>query len=89
MLGLNAIRPYVWSLAETKYRYSSTYFANAVWCVLDDAMKWLNQVVPYDDLVSAADTDVMCIQFPFTKLHRVAEILSMQIEYMMATFPRE
>ena len=87
LLGLNAIRRHVLSLAETKHRYSSTYFANVLWCVLDDTVKWLNQVVPYDDLVSTAD--VMCLQFPTTKLHRVADMLSMQSEYTMATFPHE
>ena len=34
----------------------ATYFANVVWCVLEDAVKWLNQVVPCDDLVSAVQT---------------------------------
>ena len=43
--GINAIRGrHVLLLAETKYRYSPTYFANIVWCVLDKAVKWLNQV---------------------------------------------
>ena len=87
LLGLNAIRRHVLLLAETKHKYSSTYFANVVWCVLDDAVKCLNQVVPYNDLVSTAD--VMCLQFPTTKLHRVAEMLSMQSEYTMATLPRQ
>ena len=87
LLSLNAIRRHVLSLAGTKHRYSPTYFANVVWCVLDDAVRWLNQVVPYDDLVSTKD--VMCLQFTATKLHRVAEMLSMQSEYTMATFPRE
>ena len=85
LLGLNAIRRHVLSLAATKHRYSSTYFVKVVWCVLDDAVRWLNQVVPSDDLVSA--TDVMCLQFPTIRLHRVAEILSMQSKYTMATFP--
>ena len=57
------------------------------WCVLDDSVKWLNQVVPYNDLVSTAD--VMCLQFPTTKLNRVADMLSMQSEYTMETFPHE
>ena len=87
LLGLNANRRHVLSLAESKHRYSPTYFANIVWCVLDDAVRWLNQVVPYDDLVSI--DDVMCLQFPTTKLHRVVEMLSMQSEYIMATFPCE
>ena len=87
LLGLNAIRRHVLSLAETKHRYSSTYFTNVVWCVLDNAVRWLNQVVPYDDLVST--TDVMCLQFPTTRLHRVAEMLGMKSEYTMATFPHE
>ena len=88
LLGRNAIRRrHVLLLAETKHRYSPTYFANVVWCVLDDAVKWLNQVVPCDDLVSTAD--VMCLQFPTAKLHRVAEVLTMQSEYTMATFSRQ
>ena len=87
LLGLDAIRRHVLSLAETKHRYSLTYFANLVQCVLDNAVKWLNQVVPCDDLVLIAG--VMCLQFPTTKLHRVAEMLSMQSKYTMATFPRE
>ena len=73
------------SLAETKHRYTPTYFANVVWCVIDDAVKWINQVVPYDDLVSTVD--VMCLQFSTIKLHRVVETLSTQSKY--ATFPRE
>jgi hypothetical protein len=87
LLGLNAVRRHLLSLGETKHRYTATYFANVVWCVLDGAVKWLKQVVPYDDLVSTAD--VMCLQFPTTKRHRVADMLSMQREYTMATFPRE
>ena len=87
LLGLNAIRRHILSLAETKHRYTSTYFANLVWCVLDDAVRWLNQVVPYNDLVST--DDIMCLQFPTTRLHRAAEMLSMQSKYTMATFPRE
>ena len=75
LLGLNAIRRHILSLAETKHRYTSTYFANLVWCVLDDAVRWLNQVVPYNDLVST--DDIMCLQFPTTRLHRAAEMLSM------------
>ena len=74
-------------LAETKHRHPAAYLANVVWCVLDNAVKRLNQVVPYDDLVSTAD--IMCLQFPTTKLHRVAEMLSMQSKYTMTTFPRE
>ena len=77
------------SLAKIKHRYSLTHFANVVWCVLDNTVKWLNQVVPYDELVSTADADVMCLQFPTTKLHRVAEMLIMQSKYTTATFPRE
>ena len=87
LLGLNAIRRHILSLAETKNRYTSTYVASVVWCVLEDAVKWLNQVVPYEDLVQTAD--VMCLQFPITRLHRVADMLSMQSEHRMATFPRE
>ena len=87
LLGLNAIRRHILSLAETKHSYTSTYFANVVWCVLDDAVRWLNQVVPCDYLVSTDDT--MCFQLPTTRLHRVAEMLSMQSKYIMASFPRE
>ena len=60
---------HILSLAETKNRYTLTYFANIVWCVLDDAVKWPNQMVPYNDLISTKD--VMCLQFPTTKLHKV------------------
>ena len=56
---LNAIRRHLLSLAETKHRYNTTYFANVVWCVLNDAVKWLNQVMSYEDLMSTAD--VMCL----------------------------
>ena len=85
--GLNAVRRHLLSLAETKHRYSTTYFANVVWCVLDDSVRWLNQVMPYEDLMSTAD--VLCLQFPTTRLHRVAEMLGMQSDYKMATFPHE
>ena len=78
---------HILSLAETKNRYTLTYFANIVWCVLDDAVKWLNQVVPYDDLVQTAD--VMCLQFPIKRLHRMADMFSMQSEHRMATFPQD
>ena len=61
LLGLNAARRHLLSLGETKHRYTATYFANVVWCVLEDAVKWLNQVVPYNDLVSTED--VMCLQY--------------------------
>jgi len=87
LVGLNSIRQHVMSLSSTKHMYDATYFANMVWCVLDDAVRWLNQVVPYDDLVSA--NEVECLQFPTTRLHRVADMLSMQSNYTMATFPRE
>ena len=40
-----------------------------------------------DHLVSTLD--VMCLQFPTTRLRRVADMLSIQSEYTMATFPRE
>ena len=87
LLGLNAVGRHLLSLGETKHRYTATYFANVVWCVLDNTVKWLNQVVPYDDLVSTED--IMCLQFSTTKMHRAADMLSMQSEYTMATFPRE
>ena len=47
LLGLKAVRLHLLSLGETKHRYTVTYFANMVWCVLDDRVKWLNQVVTY------------------------------------------
>ena len=83
LVGLNSIRQHVMSLSSTKHMYDATYFANMVWCVLDDAVRWLNQVVPYDDLVSA--NEVECLQFPTTRLHRVADMLSMQSNYTLAT----
>ena len=75
------------SLSLTKHMYDATYFANVVWCVLKNAVWWLNQVVPYDNLVSG--NEVEYLQFPTTRLHRVADMLSMQSNYAMATFPRE
>ena len=86
-LGLNSIRRHLMSLSKDKYLYSPSYFANIVWCVLDDAIRTFNQAMPYDDLVTA--TELTILQFPTTRLHKVAEILSMQSDYSMATFPQQ
>ena len=87
LLGLNSIRRHLMSLSKDKYLYSSSYFANVVWCVLDNAVRTFNQVMPYDDLVTA--TELTILQFPTTRLHRVAEMLAMQSDYSMTTFPRQ
>ena len=87
LLGLNSIRQHMMTLSSTKHLYNAQYFANVVWCVLDDAVRSFNQVMPYDDLVTANELTIL--QFPTTRLHQVASMLSMQSNYSMATFPRE
>ena len=87
LLGLNAIRRHLMSLSKDKYLYSSSYFANIVWCVLDDAVRTFNQVMPYNDMITA--TELTILQFSTTRLHKVVEILSMQSNYSMATFPQQ
>ena len=87
LLGLNSIRQHVMTLSSTKHLYNTQYFANIVWCVLDDAVRSFNQVMPYEDLVTANELTIL--QFPTTRLHQVANTLSLQSDFSMATFPRE
>ena len=87
LLGLSANRQHIVSLPSTKYVYNSTYFTNILWCTLDEPVRWFNQVVAYDDLVTA--TEVATLQFPTTRLRQVASMLSLQSDYSMITFPQE
>ncbi len=66
LLGLNIIRQHIMLLSLTKHMYNSMYFANIVWCVLDDTVRWFNQVVPYEDLVTAKEVTIL--KFPITRL---------------------
>ena len=87
LLGLNSIRQHMMTLSSRKNLYNAHYFANIVWCVLDDAVRSFNQVMPYDDLVTANELTIL--NFPTTRLHQVANTLSMQSDFSMATLSRE
>ena len=69
--GINAIRRHLMSIAEDKHLHSPTYYANVVWACMDDAVRHLRMVMPFDAL-EKANLGGALLQWPTTRLHDVA-----------------